>query len=85
MIDAQKASPNPTSIRAHHCLARLAAECLLELGHVLQDAVGPPPSGGVWIDSDEIAAVFVAAVLAPDCCESQKETLLRSKSIDFAG
>src|SRR5437868_11340656 len=75
-------SPNPTSVRAHHCLSRLAAECLLKLRHVLKNAVGTPASGRVRVDRHQKAAVFITAVLAPHSCESQKETLLRSKAID---
>src|SRR5437762_10000856 len=70
---------------ADHGLAGLAAERLLELGHVRDDAVDAELAGGVRVDGDQHAIHFGAAGLAPDLAPAEEETLAGGEAVDLRG
>src|SRR6266852_5335118 len=77
--------PDPAGVLPHHGLACLAAESLLELGHVLHYAGHTVFSRRVRIDADQHARKLGAALFAPGAAESEEEALLRRVSVDGLG
>src|SRR5882672_9282351 len=75
-------SPGPAGVLAHHRLARLAGEGLLELLHVRDGADDAELARRVRVGLRELARLRLRHVLAPHVGEAEEEALLRREAID---
>src|SRR3954454_3610948 len=71
------------SVLCDHGLPRLASPCLLELRHVLDDAVHAVMAWRMRIGGDLHAQIFGTLLLTPYPAEAQKEALLWREAINL--
>src|ERR1700730_16131870 len=74
--------PHPAGVLPLHRVPRLAAEGLLELGHVREAAVHAVAPGRVGVDVRPHSRALLGLVLAPDLAPAEEEALLGGETVD---
>ena len=74
--------PHPAHLGPHHPLARLAAECLLELGQVGNNAIHAVFTGRMRIDGGTQPQIFRALIFTGPLSVADEEPLLGCESVD---